>query len=404
MPDARSPLRALVTGRVAERLTDELAMMGIPLVATVTLAASPLWIGTINAALFVAPLLVALPAGLWADRTSPRRLMAAGAALRGIALALIAVAWGLGWLTEPWLLVLAFVAGLASTTYVVVAQSAVPAMVPAGTLGAANARIETGAHVSSTVGPLMGGALGRFLAAPLLPLVAAVATVVTAASALRLPEPRRHTHASPPRIRDGLRYVLSHPLQRRILLRSATAMIGMMAIVTMMPVAVVRAMGYDALALGLVLGVSGVGGMLGAAASPALARRFGDGGVVVVASAVGGLSALLYPASLALPRGWDIATLLLAETLSLGAVTVYSVTGRTLRQELCPPELQGRMNASMSFAVQGSGPLGALLGGAVASWAGVPAAFWLGAAIILGSVPIVLLSPLRGMREIPVER
>ena len=30
-------------------------------------------------------------------------------------------------------------------------------------------------------------------------------------------------------------------------------MIGMMAIVTMMPVAVVRAMGYDALALGLVL-------------------------------------------------------------------------------------------------------------------------------------------------------
>lgn len=377
--------------------------MGIPLVATVTLAATPLWVGAIKAALFAAPLVISLPAGLWADRMSPRRLMAAGAAIRGTALAAITVVWALGGLSEIWLLALALVAGLASTTYVVVAQSAVPAMVPAGTLGSANSRIETGAHVSSTVAPLLGGVLGRFLAAPLLPLAAAFATVVTAASAWRLPEPRRHVHASTPRIRDGLRYVLSHPLQRRILLRSATANLGMMAIVAMFPVAVVRTMGYDALALGLVLGVSGVGGIAGAALSPALARRFGDGGVVVVASVVGGLAALLYPLSLALPRGWDITVLLAGETMSLAAIVVYSVTGRTLRQELCPPELQGRMNASMSFAVLGTGPLGALLGGVIASWAGVPAAFWAGAGIVLASVPIVLLSPLRGMREVPVE-
>ncbi|MDN4472977.1 MFS transporter [Demequina zhanjiangensis] len=403
-PQARGPLRALVTARVAERFADELAVLGIPLVATVTLAASPLWIGTIKAGLFLAPLLISLPAGLWADRFSPRRIMATAALVRGLALAAIAGVWALGWLTERWLLALAVAAGLAATTYVVVAQAAVPAMMPQGALGAANARIETGAHVSSTVAPTLGGVLGRFAAAPLLPLAAAASTVVTGFAALKLPEPRRHVHAAPPRIRDGLAYVVSHPLQRRILARSAVANLGMMAIVAMMPVAVIRTMGFDALALGVLLGVSGVGGIAGAAASPALTRRFGEGGVVVAASVVGGAAALLYPVSLALPRGWNIGVLLLAETVSLAAVTVYSVTGRTLRQQLCPPDMQGRMNASMSFAVQGTGPVGAVLGGALASAAGTPAAFWAGALLILASVPLVLLSPLRGMREVPVER
>lgn len=85
-----------------------------------------------------------------------------------------------------------------------------------------------------------------------------------------------------------------------------------------------------------------------------------------------------------------------------GAVA-YNVAQVSFRQSLCPPELLGRMNATMRFLVWGTLPLGALAGGAVADAAGPRAALWLCAAgFLLVPVPL-LLSPLRRLRDLPTD-
>lgn len=395
------PLKALIAGRITERFTDELAMLGIPVIATVTLTASPLWIGAVTAGLFAAPVAVALPAGLWADKVSPRRLMVGGAAARMVALAALTGAWALGWLSVWWLLAVALASGAAATLYQVSSASAVPAIVPEGTLRVANSRIDAGGYMASVAGPLVAGAIARVLAPPMILLAGAVSMAATGVAAWRLPEPRRVIHLVRPSIRAGLRYVLAEPLQRRILLRGATANFGMLMIVALYSVAVIREMGYDSFTLGVVLAVSGAGGILGAGAGPALARRFGDGGVVPVTALVAGVAALGYPAALMFPRPWSLPAMLIADLVTFTASTAYAVAQRTLRQELCPPEMQGRMNASMHFAQLGTAPLGALAGGAIASAAGVTAAFWVGASIVCASSAIVVFSPLWGMAAVP---
>ncbi len=398
---ARDPLRSLIAGRVAERFTDELAMLGFPVIATVTLSASAGWIGAITAGLFAAPMIVALPAGLWADRFSPRRLMIAGAAARMAALACLTGAWSLGWLSTWWLLAAALASGAAATVYQVSSASAVPAMVPEGTLRISNSRIDAGGYIASVAGPLLGGTIARVLAPPLILLAGAVSMAATTFTAWRLPEPRRVVHHERPSIAAGLRYVWSEPLQRRILLRGATANLGMLMIVALYSVAVIREMGYDTLTLGVVLAVSGAGGIVGAGAGPALARRFGEGGVVPVTALVAGIGALGYPAALMLDRPWSLPAMLIADLVTFTASTAYAVAQRTLRQELCPPHLQGRMNASMHFAQLATAPFGALAGGAIASAASVTVAFWVGGSIVCASSAIVVFSPLWGMRTLP---
>jgi hypothetical protein len=75
----------------------------------------------------------------------------------------------------------------------------------------------------------------------------------------------------------------------------------------------------------------------------------------------------------------------------------------SFRQRLCPIPLLGRMNASTRFLVWGTMPLGGLVGGGLGTWLGVLPTLWIGAlGSVLAFLP-VFLSPLRTMRDLPVE-
>ena len=73
----------------------------------------------------------------------------------------------------------------------------------------------------------------------------------------------------------------------------------------------------------------------------------------------------------------------------------------SFRQGLCPERLLGRMNASMRFLVWGTMPVGALIGGVLGQELGVRSALWVGTIGGMFAFVPVLLSPLRGMRELP---
>ena len=90
------------------------------------------------------------------------------------------------------------------------------------------------------------------------------------------------------------------------------------------------------------------------------------------------------------------------DEVGIGAgVVLFTITQVSFRQGLCPPDLLGRMNATMRFLVWGTLPLGGAIGGVLGTLIGVRATL-LVAAIggALAFLP-VFLSPLRRLRELP---
>jgi MFS family permease len=132
----------LAWSNLSAQSAEQIALAAAPIVAVLLLGVGEGQTGLLQTALTLPFVLVAVPAGLLADRISRRRLMAASEALRSLALAgILALIW-LSWLTLPLLGLLGFVAVCGRVVYSVAAPAMVPSLVTADLLPAANARIE----------------------------------------------------------------------------------------------------------------------------------------------------------------------------------------------------------------------------------------------------------------------
>ncbi|MCG6498109.1 hypothetical protein [Kitasatospora sp. A2-31] len=183
---------------------------------------------------------------------------------------------------------------------------------------------------------------------------------------------------------------------------AATAVSNLFAAILMAVQTVfwVRVLDLSPAAIGVLLSVSAIGGLAGALCAGPLARWVGQARLIWLAPVLTGPFALLWPLT---GGGAGVVLFALASGTVLFGGVVYNVAQVSFRQGVCPPGLLGRMNATMRFLVWGTLPLGALLGGAVADAAGARAALWVCAAGFL-VVPLpLLLSPLRGMRELPTD-
>jgi MFS family permease len=150
--------------------------------------------------------------------------------------------------------------------------------------------------------------------------------------------------------------------------------------------------------IGLFFSVGAVGGLVAAFAVTPIARWLGQGPTIWIAPAVTGPCALLWPIA---QRGWLLWAAALGFSVWCFGVVVYNVTQVSFRQGLCPERLLGRMNASMRFLVWGTLPVGSLVGGVLGQTLGVRQTLWVGAIGGMFAFIPVLLSPLRGMRELP---
>ncbi|HEX6798615.1 MAG TPA: MFS transporter [Ktedonobacterales bacterium] len=183
-----------------------------------------------NAAMAVSLLLLAqtVPwllgplAGIVADRTGLRRLMLACELGQGLLVAAIA-------LTGPsFAVTLALVAGmtLLATIFSPAGKSALPALVPAEQLGNANALLRLGANVSRVAGPAIAGLLlAAAFGLPLVLLLDALSFALSTLLLSRLPPLAPTPDARGPKpagiaisLRDGLRYLLRHPIARAVTL------------------------------------------------------------------------------------------------------------------------------------------------------------------------------------------
>lgn len=73
----------------------------------------------------------------------------------------------------------------------------------------------------------------------------------------------------------------------------------------------------------------------------------------------------------------------------------------SFQQAATPEGLRGRVNATMKFLTFGVAPVGSLLGGVLATSAGLRTTLWTAAAGLVFSMVLLRFSPLRGMRDLP---
>ncbi|GAA0588544.1 MFS transporter [Streptomyces crystallinus] len=400
----RRDFRMLLAGAAAGQLGAQVTLVALPLVAVLELDASAFQVGLLTAAETAAFLLVGLPAGALTDRLRKRPLMIRADLVRAVAMASIPAAALADALTMAQLYAVALITGVATVFFDVAHQSFLPQILPREELMAGNGGLETVRSTAQVAGPGAGGGLVQLVGAHLAVLADAFGYLLSALFLLRIDQreepPRVAADASLRKdIAEGIRFVTGHPLLRVIALTTALCNLCMAVLMATQTVHLVRVVGLEPGALGLVLSASAVGGLLGAVCSGRLAARWGQARLILWSVLLSGPFAVLWPLS---GHGTWGAILFAAGSAgtSFGAV-VYNIAQVSFRQGLCPPRLLGRMNATLRFLMWGTLPLGALLGGALAQSFGPRTALACCAAGFL-AVPLpLLLSPLRRMRDLP---
>ena len=370
----------LWAGQTAAEIGFQVGALATSAIAISLLHASETQIGLLSALQTLAFLLVGLPAGAWVDRWRKRHVMIAANLTRITALTSIPLAYILSSLTLVHLMVVATILGLSTVFFDVAYQSYVPMIASKRYIGAANGRLEASYQVGLAGGPGLGGWLLGIVAAPLVYLLTAATYVAStwAIWRIRTPEPTpvRSDATLGAQIREGLAFVRGQRILYPLFSCIAAAAFANAGIRVLLPLLVLRTLSMSATQLGLLLSAGAIGGILGALTRPAWITRLGIGRCIVLTNIVGVSALLAQPASVHVPvaAAWVIAC---SGVISSYFITIYNVTQMSLRQEICPPDMLGRMNAIFRFAVWGVMPLGSFVAGIIASWVGVEATMYI---------------------------
>ncbi len=327
-------------------LVAELTGSGIALGLTTALQALPV-------------LLLASYGGVLADRHGARRiLLVTQLALASVALGLALLA-ATDQLTVQWIYLGAFLAGTVNAFDRPAAQAFLYELVGPEHLGSAVALNSVQMSSGRLVGPAFAGLLLAWVGAAACFFVNATSflLVVVALLVIRQSEliPRVRSTRAKARIIEGIRYVRGIPELRRPLL--ASAIVGCLAFnfVTVMAAMVQFEFDAGSEALGAVESLNAAFAVLGGLFIAGVRRpsiRF-LGGVCLAFSAAMALN------SLAPTLGWYLA----AMPFFGFTVACFSATAQTVVQRNAAPEMQGRVAALYTLAIQGTSPVGALLAG-----------------------------------------
>ena len=238
---------------------------------------------------------------------------------------------------------------------------------------ALNSSMFNGARI---VGPAVAGILVASVGEGWCFLLNSVSYVAVIGGLLAMRLDAAHTRraARGQSILEGFRFVArAHPVRDLMVLLGLMSLLGMPYSV-LMPIFADQILHGGAKALGLLMGISGLGALAGAF-SLALRRSPRGLGEWIAAAASGfGLSLLAFSFS----RSFPLSVLLM---VPVGfCFMVQMAATNTLIQMMIPDSLRGRVMSVYSMMFMGMAPIGALLGGTLAHHLGAPLTVALGGA------------------------
>jgi MFS family permease len=335
------------------------------------LTGSSLKLGAVGFASQIPVFLMAPVGGMVADRVNRHRVVIA-TQVASMILALILAALTLTHVVQVWhIFVLAALLGVVNAFDIPGRQSFLVDMVGREDLMnaiALNSSMFNGARV---VGPAIAGILlvkigegGCFLANGI-----SYIAVIIGLLMMRVDARPRSTSDSPlDDIIEGFRWV-SHtgPIRALLLLLGLVSLVGMPYTV-LMPVFADHILHSGAKGLGILMGFTGIGALLGALTLAVRTGVRGLGRLISICCAGFGVSLIVFAFSKIF---WLSAALLIPVGFF---IMLQMACSNTLIQAMVPDALRGRVMALYSMMFMGMAPFGALLGGAMADRLGAPIA------------------------------
>ena len=331
--------------------------------------------------------------GVLADRVDPRRLLVITQSLQLLQALL------LGWLTlagavRPWqIIVLAVALGVVNAFDLPARQVLVARTVDRDCLPNAIALNSSIFHGSRILGPAVAGfmvaALGEgwcFLANGVSFLAA-----ITGLLMMRLP-PWQSRDDHPPvfaHLAEGVRYVRGNRRVYLLLFLLGIVCLAGMPYAVLMPVFARDILHGGPRALGLLMGFSGVGAVLGAVVLAGRQSHLGLERIAWMGAAATGVALACFAYS-------HVLWLSLVLIVPLGmAMVAHMTSNNTLVQMLIPDEMRGRVMAFHAMVFTAAMPLGALLEGILAHHIGAPLTVAIGGVgCILGAVYFAVQFPM----------
>jgi MFS family permease len=357
-------------GQTVSNLGSSVTLFALPLLVF-KLTGSPLNLGVTSATSFVPYLLFGLVIGAWVDRVDRKRLMIATDVARALLIAVIPLLADAGQLRVGWIYVVAFLQSTFTIAFDSAEFAAIPSLVNSkDDLVTANGRIQASYYAAQVAGPLLAGLLIAAISVQQVFWLDAASFLLSAAS-LAMVRRRFNLERDPdaegaedgPKRRaifrevvDGLRYVLGHPV-----LRSISAMMAIINLLASTVIAQLVLFAKDRLdatdsQVGVLYSVGSLGVVVLSLLAGRLRRHWPFSKVALSALVLDGLSIV----ALAVTRWYWLALPLWA--LSSGLGILFNINTGSLRQQIVPNEMLGRVISIAGVLAWSAIPIGTLLG------------------------------------------
>jgi len=176
---------------------------------------------------------------------------------------------------------------------------------------------------------------------------------------------------------EGVRWLWEHRLLRTTAITLGVLNFVLVAQVSIMVLVAEERLGLGPSGYGLLLTTTGLGGIAGSAVAPRILTMTGDARYLRLAVVI----EATIPVVIALTTSaWIVGVALFlfgVHWATWGAVLV------SLRQELTPDSLRGRVQSVHGLIENGTAAPGALFGGFLAAWLGLTAPFWFSTVVAL---------------------
>jgi predicted MFS family arabinose efflux permease len=396
--------RLLWLGEGVSVLGNATSFVLLPLLAVVAFEAGPGAMGALATAAWLPWLLIGLPAGAWVDGLPARGVMISADLVSAVAYASVPLAWWLDVLTLTQLLLVALIGGAATVFFRTAYSAFLPQVVEPGHLEAANGRLFGTESAMQIAGPGVGGLLAQWFTAAFGILLDALSFLFSAVCLWRIKPSNAAPRVTAPttslrtRIAEGVTFVRRDRYLPWLTGVGGLANLGHTGLGALLILFLVRDLELDPSGIGLVMAVGSSGGLLGAIIATRISRRIGSGHASTLFMIGAGFPCLLVP--LASP-GSGVVLVPLGLFLAGMFVVAGNVIRGAWRQRYVPMHLMGRVVTTTQLVNFGTMPIGGLLAGGLGATLGVRETIAVMAVVILTSSMLFLLSPLRGLRDLP---
>ncbi|MEI8412634.1 MULTISPECIES: MFS transporter [unclassified Kribbella] len=358
------PYWVLWTAGAISFLGDGITFGALPLLAA-SMSRDPRIVSLTEAVTGIGWLLLGLVSGVMVDRWRRTTTMWIVDAIRAVVAGAFAAAVLLGQESIPLLLITGFLLGMLAPFFDNASAVVIPDLVVGAALERANGYNQAAlVLLANLVGPPVGAVLfvlhhGLPILVDAISFAAAAVLVflVRRAAPARAVSPDRHLGRE---LTEGLLYLWRHKLLRSLCLLLLVANAVGAGIIAILVLYVLEALHLPEAWFGWLVAIYAVGGVVGAALAPRLARRLSTFENLISSMLVLGFAVVVFGVVT------ELALIIPGAVLMGFGSTWWNVISISLRQRIVPPELLGRVTAVYRMVAFCAAPAGAVGAGFLA--------------------------------------